>query len=267
MWENRDELERAARAAARCTYVGSNRVLCNVLGRYKMLVPADDASVAQHLMFDGFWESWVTLAVSKMLMPGMGVLNLGANFGYYSVLMADLVGTGGHVIAVEPQAELVALLQRNLVLTGMLDRVTVIRCVCSNVAGVAQLVVPDGMLGCAAIKGMREIPAKLEQSVSEVWAKTAAQIWTGNRGLERPDVVFMDIEGAEPFVWDDILALKPSYAIIVEYDAEHLDEPQAFAARLSAAGTLGYVGVDGAVRPCSAQELYEQSFAMAVVRT
>lgn len=40
--------------------------------------------------------------LSELLKPGMTVVDIGANLGYYSSKMADEVGVGGKVIAIEP---------------------------------------------------------------------------------------------------------------------------------------------------------------------
>jgi FkbM family methyltransferase len=42
--------------------------------------------------------------VRKNIQPGMTVLDIGANIGFYSILLSKLVGEKGHVIAFEPDA-------------------------------------------------------------------------------------------------------------------------------------------------------------------
>ncbi|HEY1792245.1 MAG TPA: FkbM family methyltransferase [Opitutaceae bacterium] len=51
--------------------------------------------------------------LSRLAKPGMTVIDVGANVGLYSLLMADLVGNAGCVHAFEPDPELSALLRAN----------------------------------------------------------------------------------------------------------------------------------------------------------
>ena len=99
-------------------------VLCRVLGRYKMFVDAGDNSLAPHLMLDGLWEMPVTEAVLRSVSQGMTVVDVGANYGYYTMILAELVGPGGRVFAAEPNPRMMSLLDRSVAVNGFADRVT-----------------------------------------------------------------------------------------------------------------------------------------------
>ena len=60
-----------------------------------------DAAVGRHVR-TGSYELEVTAVFRRVLRPGMGVIDIGANIGYFSMLSASLVGPGGLVVAVEP---------------------------------------------------------------------------------------------------------------------------------------------------------------------
>ncbi len=62
-------------------------------------------------VLSGGYEPEVVTLFHKYLKPGMSVVDIGANIGYFSILSASLVGPEGHVIAVEPNAENVRLLE------------------------------------------------------------------------------------------------------------------------------------------------------------
>jgi protein-L-isoaspartate(D-aspartate) O-methyltransferase len=51
--------------------------------------------------------------------PGMVVLEVGGGCGYHAAVMADLVGTQGHVYSVERIPELVAQARKNLIAAGI----------------------------------------------------------------------------------------------------------------------------------------------------
>lgn len=67
---------------------------------------------------NGVWEPWVSIAMARLVKPGMRCLDIGANVGYYSVLMAGLVEPFGHVDCVEASQRPFAILGDNLRVNG-----------------------------------------------------------------------------------------------------------------------------------------------------
>jgi hypothetical protein len=88
----------------RCSFIPmpDDRVLCKVLGKYLMWVDALDQGLSPHLIFQGFWEMWITAAMARFVRRGTTVVDVGANVGYYTLLLADAVGPQGRVVAFEP---------------------------------------------------------------------------------------------------------------------------------------------------------------------
>ncbi len=68
---------------------------------YGMYVPADDLMVGVHILASGTYEPAVTRAFRELLRPGMRVIDVGANIGWFSCLSAHLVGATGRVVSVE----------------------------------------------------------------------------------------------------------------------------------------------------------------------
>ena len=55
--------------------------------------------VAQQLIMNGAYEPYTTSVFQRFLKPGMTVIDIGANIGYFTLLSASIVGKGGHVFA------------------------------------------------------------------------------------------------------------------------------------------------------------------------
>src|ERR1043166_6526206 len=108
---DRSAIEKWCRAQTQVTYLGDHRALCRVLGKYLMYVDTRDLSLAPHMMMNGFWEMWVTQAIVDYVKPGMRCIDVGANCGYYTLLLADLVGEKGRVWAYEPQERVFEMLK------------------------------------------------------------------------------------------------------------------------------------------------------------
>ena len=67
----------------------------------------------------GTYEPEVTALILSMLKNGKTALDIGANIGYFTLLMAHLVGLKGRVIAFEPFPLVYNLLQENLCLNNL----------------------------------------------------------------------------------------------------------------------------------------------------
>ncbi len=122
LWELQDATRPHIQAALRRRAGGltlQDTVLCRVLGRYKAFVDAADATHAPHLAMDGYWEPATTAFLARNVARGETVVDGGACYGYFSLLLADLVGPSGRLLAFEPHPRLHRLLERNLRLNGL----------------------------------------------------------------------------------------------------------------------------------------------------
>ncbi len=84
---------------------------------YRLYARPDDAAVGRHVVH-GSYEPEIEAIFRQLLRPGMGVVDLGANLGYFTMLAAHLVGPGGFVFAVEPNPDNVQLIEASRRLNG-----------------------------------------------------------------------------------------------------------------------------------------------------
>ena len=115
---DRQLLEVVSRQESRAVYLGDQTVLCRVLGKYLVYADAQETGITPHLAMDGYWESWITTTLARTLRPGWHCLDVGANHGYYTLVMADAVGPEGRVVPVEPTPRLAELLRETLDVNG-----------------------------------------------------------------------------------------------------------------------------------------------------
>lgn len=152
----RSDNEAVLRSLCRSVYLGNDTALCRVLGRYKMYVDTRDVSISSHLMLEGYWEMWVTEAMMRHVRPGMTVLDIGANLGYFTMLLADLVGPAGRVLAFEPNPEMAGRLRRSIGLNGFAPTTTLHEVALGASDGVMLLEVNEDMPGGAHLVAMPE---------------------------------------------------------------------------------------------------------------
>ena len=77
-------------------------------------VDPGDAAIGAHLRESGAYEPAVTAVVQRHLRPGQCFVDIGASFGYFSVLAGTIVGPAGRVAAFEPGPQNQSLLLLNL---------------------------------------------------------------------------------------------------------------------------------------------------------
>ena len=99
-----------------------------------LALDAADASVATQMERSGSYESHLTAVFDRFCTPGMSVVDVGANNGYYSLLASRLVGAAGRVVAVEPNSENCRLLLTSVALQRA-DNVELFPLACSSTRG------------------------------------------------------------------------------------------------------------------------------------
>ena len=242
----RDAFEEHCRARASAVYVGDRTLLCRVMGRYLCYVDGDDAAVGAHLAMDGFWEAWNCVAIGRHVGRGWRVVDVGANHGYFTLLLAELVGPDGRVYAVEPNPRLFELLRRTVRVNGFDDRVTLLPYAAAAVEGEAELRVPRGFSGDGSVGQ----PSPGECTVCRVKQRRLDALIG-----EPVDFLKIDAEGADHDVLDGALGLLPRdrpVAVMLEHHAPFHDRPGERLMRLAREGfALQYVGSDGELMPAT----------------
>jgi FkbM family methyltransferase len=76
--------------------------------------PKNDQVMAPTIQKNGIWEPKEFLWLQQNVKLGDKCLNIGANIGYFSILMSSLVGVNGTVDAFEPNRELVSFFNQNI---------------------------------------------------------------------------------------------------------------------------------------------------------
>jgi FkbM family methyltransferase len=226
---DRYRAECLSRAATQTVYLGNATVLARVLGRYKAYLDTRDRGFAAHLMLDGYWEMWLTQFIARRVTQGMHVVDVGANFGYYSMLMGDLIGGRGRLLAIEPNPPVAEMLRKTLELNGFGTRSTVIAAAAGAVDGMGSLLVPEGEPKNAML--VSEPDDHLDRALIAVTIRSLDRLLDP---FARVDFLKIDAEGAEEDIMtglsETIARHKPR--IILEFNPGRCRDPGAFLARL-----------------------------------
>lgn len=224
----RDQFQRYCQERARevCVFPGAEDSLCIVLGDVPMHVVTDDDGLTKHLVSEGYWESWVSLAVGRRVQRLVGpapvgvrpgVLNIGANAGYYLCLCASL---GAAVCAVEPQEHLARVLRANITRNRFSSSV-VVEAAMGATESIVTLHVP----------GQKYMDASLRSPGSSEGVRRVSVQQRSLFHFGRYDYVLCDAEGWEPHIFQpgESWLRKHRPVVTMEFSPQRYTDPVGFA--------------------------------------
>jgi FkbM family methyltransferase len=137
------------------------------------------------------WNPEEYRAFRAAVRPGAIVLDVGANVGSYTLLFAMWAGDTGRVFAFEPAPEARDGLRMHVALNGLAGRVEIVAAAAARTVGTARFRI-DGASGANAIAADLHAAAAGYIDVET----TTIDAFCERHGA-RPDVVKIDVEGAE----------------------------------------------------------------------
>jgi FkbM family methyltransferase len=172
-------------------------------------------SVLDHELMHNKFEAAEMAFVSRVLRPGMTVVDAGAHHGLYSLLASKCVGEDGTVVAFEPSPRECKRLKSNL-RVNRTPNVYLLRCALGNQAGVAELFLADAYQdGCNSLRpaGVTETGQSVQVPLRRLDDMLA------ELGIAEVDFLKMDVEGAELTLLQGapkLLGCAPRPAILAE---------------------------------------------------
>jgi FkbM family methyltransferase len=164
----------------------------------RMLLDPEDV-VSAHILRTGSWETESWNAVQHHLSAGAVFVDVGAHIGYYSLKAASVVGTGGLVIAVEPNPQTVRELEGNIRASGATN-ISVQAVACSDAETTLTLFAsPRANTGMASLSSATAAESGPVAAVYRVRARRLDDL-VKEAGVSRVDVMKIDVEGAELLV-------------------------------------------------------------------
>jgi FkbM family methyltransferase len=193
-----------ARAAVRALVaeletLGGRRFVERPIFDYRMLLDLQDRGISRTLLLFGERELEHKTMLERVLRPGMTVLDIGANIGYYALMELALIQPGGTLIAVEPSPSNVVLLKRNLALNGHAE-IEVHQAAISDQAATRPFFMSE-MSNLNTFHNIGSGAQHLKGDTIDVTTTTVPAVMRG-----RPlDLIRMDVEGHEVEVLSGLL--------------------------------------------------------------
>jgi FkbM family methyltransferase len=208
----------------RAVYIGNNEAIACLNSGLRLYVDTRDIGISSHLMTIGDWEPWIRRVLMGLVRPGMRVLDIGANFGFYALLMARAVGNDGEVFAVEANPHLLQFLKKSISVNGLGQRIRLIeKAACDRNARLSFSYDVQWSGGGR----LSEAPSIAANVVTvDVDAVPLDSLIKGP-----VNVIKIDIEGGEELAFRGMKRLidsSPSLAIVMEYSKSAFQDPSGF---------------------------------------
>lgn len=148
----------------------------------------------RHAFFTGLYEPGITGLLAAIVTPGAVCVDIGANVGWHSLVMARHAGEAGKVHAFEPYPLSFQRLTDNIVANGLEDRIRASRLAVADGARTVAMKI-DSTLPTTHVR------LDLTASTGATTAETIAlDDYCSGELIHRIDLIKLDVEGAERLV-------------------------------------------------------------------
>jgi FkbM family methyltransferase len=150
---------------------------------------------APHIYF-GTYEREETSLIRELVRPGMTVLDIGANIGYFTLLIASKLGPHGTVHAFEPNPAMLTRLKENIALNPEYNdgRVVFHQVALGANTGEANFFCP--VLGHEGVGGLRNTGRAPLSHILRLPVQTL-DLFLESEGIGKLDLIKLDVEGGE----------------------------------------------------------------------
>jgi FkbM family methyltransferase len=152
--------------------------------------------IMREVCLTGRYEPQETALLQQILRPGMTFVDVGANWGYFTLCGAHLVGRTGRVVSIEVDPRACRTLKANVERNG-LESVTILEVAASDAPGVLRLREYEGRANESGNFGLVDAEAIGNRHRQFDVAASPIDDILDRAGIEQVDLLKMDIEGAE----------------------------------------------------------------------
>lgn len=236
-------------------YLGSNWALTQLSTGDPFFVNTRDRGITSWIVRGGIWETFVDDVLCALARPGQTVVDVGANQGYYTVKLAQLVGETGAVYSFEPNPELYSVLAQNVSINGLSSRVQTYRLAAGEAPGQSVLHFSYDNMGGGHVAVPGEQPDSMERRDGGSVAVEIARVDDILPAGTVADVIKIDAEGYEPLVlrgMRETLDRSSGAAIVLEVAVAawaRFGDPMALLEQVRGARNAYWIGHDGRLTP------------------
>ena len=207
---------------------------------YKLYLDTSDKGLSRTLFLFGRREIDHYKMLQEILTPGMQILDIGANIGYYAIMESLAIGPSGKITAIEPMLPNIQMLKRNVALNNA-NNIEVIHGAVSEATGTGKMF----MSSHSNLHTFHRDGSAFDYlDANPVDVPTMTLRDAGERSGSRAELIRMDVEGHEVEILGQLVDLVKenlmSPRVIFETHLSRYKESNNFVPVLQGLFDLGY---------------------------
>jgi len=215
--------------------IDNNHVITTIGGRLTLnggfpfsmpiIVSTQDTGVSRQIRAVGSWEPRNGYLLLDIVKPGSTVVEIGANYGYFALLLGHAVGPEGKVYAFEANPVVYKYFTKSIALNDMQNVIIPKNIAISDQPRNTYIVYNTADIGTGYIINELENLGKLQAPwvYKDIGAVTLSAALPSE--VSEVDLLRMDIEGSEFLVIKgahDLIEKNPNMVIMMEWDLRYL---------------------------------------------
>ncbi|MDD2723475.1 MAG: FkbM family methyltransferase [Methylovulum sp.] len=209
-------------------YLGDNLAITRLFTGQKMYVDTRDVSLAPHILLEGEWEPQITSIFRKYVEEVSTVFDIGANFGFFS-LMAGTSNHKGSIHIFEANPDLIHIIIKNVSVNGLTNRSKVNHFAVTNKSNEKVTInIFKDLWGSATLHDVND--KSLIDNSYEVESITIDD-YCKKQLIQNIDIIKLDIEGFEDKAYEgmrEIIAASDNLKMFIEFTFYAYAEPEKF---------------------------------------
>lgn len=193
-------------------------ILVQSIHQVKYVVAAHDWIMTPQLVIYRQWEASLSTLLPRLCPPGSVFVDVGANFGYFTCLLASKMGLveGSKVIAFEPNPDMVRRLRINALINWSAAPIRIEAVAVGEIADVMELRVPLERPANAALASSGERGAEATGTLHHVGVVRLDDVLASE---PKVDLIKIDVEGFEPSVFRGAIETlrRPNIRVVFEW--------------------------------------------------
>jgi FkbM family methyltransferase len=241
--ERTEDLQRTAMKydATGIIHLSDKEIAAKIFNDLILYLDPRDLAVVPHIALERIWEREITYAWLRALEKNVRddpiVFDIGANFGYYGALAAQLNKARGKVYLFEPNFSLHHYINRTLSVNWLNENTVVENKGIGEKNGIATLNVLRDFIGSSSMQSVDQLNdyigdkmnAKTERAVKVPIVSIDSYCET--KGISSIDLMKIDIEGYEEKAYSGMTKMikkSPKMILFVEFTKSAYDDPTKF---------------------------------------
>lgn len=162
-------------------------------GTYQFDIRSD---ILQRILLSKKYEPEIVTLIKKHLIPNKDAINIGANVGIFTILLADLIDQDCKVLAVEPTPLAFEYLNNNIKRNELNNKVILFNGICSDSTGEYSLNTIEGNEEYSSI-GESMYMSNVSKKITKIKVAGETVNMLVNKFNLNPGLILIDVEGAE----------------------------------------------------------------------